>query len=120
MKKVLLLPLAGLLLLGAGCAPSEEDFPIVNEPVEAFETSYEVCKDPNTGARIYKTSFSGDDSGWATFYDKNGKLLEETPEMGPGAMNNLKPQTQVEDCVRTTEDYFKNHVTTRQSSKPAI
>ena len=91
-------------------APSEDFFPIVTDPKKSFETSYEVCKDSATGARVYQMSFSGDDSGWASFYDENGKLIEATPEMGPGALNNLQPNTKVENCIRTTEKYFKTRV----------
>ena len=110
MKKQMFLPLVGLVLLGIGCANVEADFPIVSEPDKPFETSYKVCEDPVTGARIYKSTFSGDDSGWASFYDESGTLIESTPEMGPGALNNLKPKTEVENCVRTTEEYFKSRI----------
>lgn len=98
--------------LGAGCSGERTDFPIVDEPDKSFEASYKVCEDPVTGARIYESSYSGDDSGWASFYDEAGKLIESTPEMGPGALNNLRPNTKVENCIRTTEKYFRNNVTT--------
>lgn len=102
--------LIGLVTLGAGCSGNPMDFPIVDEPDRPFETSYKVCEDPVTRARIYESTFSGDDSGWASFYDEDGKLIESTPEMGPGALNNLKPETEVENCIRTTEKYFKSRI----------
>jgi len=111
MNRKIFLPLLALALLGVGCASGDADFPVVSEPDKSFETSYKVCEDPATGTRIYESSFSGDDSGWASFYDENGTLIEATPEMGPGALNDLKPKTQVENCVRTTEEYFKTRVT---------
>lgn len=111
-KTVFLIPFISLVTLGVGCADRKTDFPVVSESDKSFETSYKVCEDPATGARIYESSFVGDDSGWASFYDENGKLIESTPEMGPGALNNLRPNTKVENCVRTTEKYFRNNVTT--------
>lgn len=89
---------------------SVDSFPFVSDPDEPFKTSYKVCENPTTGTRIYQSSFSGDDSGWASFYNENGELIEATPEMGPGAMNNLQPTTKVKNCIRTTENYFKSHV----------
>ncbi len=110
LMKWVIFSIISLVTLGAGCSGNPTDFPIVDEPDRPFETSYKVCEDPVTGARIYKSTFSGDDSGWASFYDEGGKLIEATPEMGPGALNNLKPNTEVENCVRTTEKYFKSRI----------
>ncbi len=103
--------LIGFAFFGVGCADSNETFPIINEPDKPFETSYKVCEDLVTGARVYESSFFGDDSGMMWFYNKDGNFIEKTPEMGPGAMNNLQPNTKVKNCIRTTEEYFKSRVT---------
>ena len=59
----------------------------------------------------------GDDSGRMSFYDKNGFLLEQTPEIEPWDEND-KPKTGVENCFRTTEDYFKSKVVNDCSVSP--
>lgn len=121
-RRTLMIAVAGILVTAViamvssnllGSTAKDEDFPVVNEPSKAFETSYWVCADPTTGDRIYKSHFNGDDSGWESFFDKNGNLIEATPEMGSGAMNNLQPTTGVENCIRTTEDYFKSQMKTQ-------
>lgn len=111
MKNLLLVSGVGLILLGAGCSGGADDvIPVYEGDDDSFVTIYQVCEDPDSGKRIYMTSFSGDDSWWASFYDADGELIEATPEMGPGAMNNLKPNTKVENCIRTTEEYFKTKI----------
>ncbi len=110
MKKIIL-TVAGLMLVGFGCTSQDDgSFPVVDGEKKPFETNYEVCENPQTGARIYQASFCGDDSCFARFYDENGLLVESTPEMGPGALNNLKPNTEVTNCQLTTEAYFKSQV----------
>ncbi len=106
MKKFLFASFIGLILIGAGCESIEVAFPIIDEPYEPFEDHYDVCTDPSTSETIYKFSFYGDDSGWERYYNQNGELIEITPEVGP--YTGLYATTQVENCVRTTEDYFKS------------
>ncbi|OGL93910.1 hypothetical protein A2258_03060 [Candidatus Uhrbacteria bacterium RIFOXYA2_FULL_41_8] len=99
-----------MILMGAGCAVVDEDFPIVNKEAEPFEDIYYICTSTETENRIYETVFCGDDSCWLSFYDQNGNLIEKTPELGPGASNMNEPETKVEDCQRTTENYFMSKI----------
>lgn len=113
MKKMFSILFIGLILVGGGCESFEKSFPIIDEPYEPFEGHYDVCADPSSGETIYKFSFYGDDSGWERYYDKNGDLIEATPEIGP--YTGLKAETQVENCVRTTDDYFQS-ITIKENS----
>lgn len=101
----------GLILLGAGCAPAADDvIPVYQGDEDSFIDIFEVCQDPASGERIYVNSFFGDDSGWATYYDQDGVVIEKTPEFGPGSLSEYTVQTEVENCTRTTEEYFATKV----------
>ncbi|MFH1089153.1 MAG: hypothetical protein V1716_01885 [Candidatus Uhrbacteria bacterium] len=110
MKKIMLFLLISFAFFGVGCVKNNETFPIINDSVKPHETSYKVCEDLVTGARVYESSFFGYDSGMKWFYNKDGNLIEKI-EIGEGVMNNLQPKTEVKNCVRTTEEYFKSRVT---------
>ena len=102
--------LFAVVLLGAGCTTNYEDFPIVNEEAPFFEDVYYVCADEETGERIYQVVFCGDDSCWSSFYDIDGLLIERTPELSVMYDNLDEQVTKVENCQRTTENYFMSKV----------
>lgn len=96
-----------LLFLGAGCTASEE-FPVIERDLEMGEQGFFVCSEVGTGARVYKQQTCGDDSCFQLMYDVNGSLIEEG-EFGFGAMRSA--ETKLDDCERTTEEYFSSKVT---------
>ncbi|MFZ2681605.1 MAG: hypothetical protein WAZ14_00695 [Patescibacteria group bacterium] len=100
----MLLPGIALLLAGAGCTASS-DFPILTGDPAMGEKGYYVCESEH--GRIYETSQCGDDSCGRTFY--SGGVIIETVPHGPGN-GDPTPETKVENCQRTTQEYFTSQV----------
>lgn len=87
-----------------------DQFPVVEEG-KPFESNYRICESPETGLRIYESSWCGDDSCWSQFYNYKGETIESSNEYGPGTGNNeYTPTTKRTNCQNTTEEYFKSKV----------
>ncbi|MFA4887047.1 MAG: hypothetical protein WC595_02450 [Candidatus Nanoarchaeia archaeon] len=75
-----------------------------------FEPNYFICEDPKNQEKIYEKLGCGDDSCWSNFYNKEGELIEETPEYGLGSGSEYEIKTKVKDCETITEEQFKKKV----------
>ncbi len=93
-----------------GSTAKDESFPVINEPAESGRNAYWVCKNSDTKERMYKISYDGGDYIREGYYDKNGQAIEVHTPLGYGAVNDTGTEVKLEDCIRTTEDYFKSHV----------
>lgn len=85
----------------------EYDFPVLEDKPQpgSGELVYSVCENALTGGRVYQRSSCGIDDCEKVFYDADGKLIEE-------GSTGMVPEphvfeTEVTDCVRTTEEYFQ-------------
>lgn len=103
--KAWIIVVTGAVLLGAGCA-TEEAFPLINEDPGYGEQAYYVCADGESGARLYMSSRCGDDTCFDAIYDRFGVLIDE----GEFGMEEEEPKVHVEQCQRTTEEYFGSKV----------
>ena len=110
-NKTTLLILSFAFLLVSNCKIAEKkaeipDFPVLQGMGKPGQTNYYVCKEKKNGAILYHSSWCGDDSCWSNFYDKDGKLVEDTPEYGAGTENGYKVKSKVAGCLRTSKEYF--------------
>lgn len=118
MRKATLLCLAMLIL--AGCATEQvEDTPSREEPqpveesaelpdLTEGEVTYYICEHARTGETIHRSSWCGPDSCWDNFYDAEGELIEDTPEMGLDA-EPYTVKTRTKGCVLVSQEYFSRN-----------
>ena len=110
MTRVVLL---GICLMIAACVPEKVydsgPFPVLEGNPPTIGMRYSVCTGTE-GERIYMSARCGDDTCWIKYYNGNGELIEETPEVGPGTPSQYRIRTQVRDCARTTEKFFRSKV----------
>ena len=73
--------------------------------------TYYKCNSVNDSQLVYQGEDCGMDSCRSTFYSSEGRILEKTPDYGPGSANDTFIQkTQTKDCVEINRRTFNKAV----------
>lgn len=128
--KSLLVTISCLSLCGAGCdqikvyTGFEPDYvvdpdriPIVITDIlpQPGEPVYRVCKDEDTYQKIYSWEICVKDGCQISYYDNEGKTLEQVPKGSGTAVYAYEPKTKTKDCVRTTPEYFAGKISDKKT-----